>query len=197
MKDFVDTLTDVIIKNEKPRLDSIMQYVSGKIQEDMVALTYSVIDRYYIDYMPPERKYYIRTEEYKTKHNHPKNAKGQFRRKSKTEWSRSKDKSLMSAIQALDASGQPAIGVNRPLDGVFGYQAGVIFDPDYFNQAMHHEHKGFTEWDITENFLFGQHGNGGAIYFTEPHADTVLRDYINAYDSKFDRHYKDACKKFM
>lgn len=197
MKDFVDTLTKVILANERPRLDNIMRYVSGKIQEDMVALTYSVIDAYYQDYMPPDRAYYIRTEEYKAKHDHPKNNKGQFRHKSKTEWSRSKDRSLMSAIKALDDSGQPAIGVNRPLDGAFGYQAGVIFDPDYFSKAMHHEHKGFTEWDITENFLFGQHGNGGAIYFTEPHADIVLRDYLDAYKPKFDKHYSDACRQFM
>ena len=29
--------------------------------------------------------------------------------------------------------------------------------------------KGFSEWDIVENFLFGQHGNGDAIHFTTPH----------------------------
>ena len=197
MKSFVDALADLIISNETPRLEKIMQEVAQKIQGDMVGLTYSIIDAYYQDYMPPDRAYYIRTDEYKAQHNHPKDKKsGQFKRKNKSEWSRSKDKSLISAVKALGDSGQPAIGVCRPLDGISGWQAGVIFDPDYFEKAMYHENKGFTEWDIVENFIFGQHGNGAAIHFTEPHADIILRNYINSYKTKFDKYYNDACKKF-
>lgn len=196
MKSFADLIADKIISNELPRLEKIMQYTAQKIQGDVIGVTYAVIDAYYQDYMPPERAYYIRTDEYRANNNHPKDKKsGQFRRKNKTEWSRSNDVSLMSAIKALGESGQPAIGVCRPLDGRLGYQAGVIFDPSYFNQAMHHENKGFSEWDIVENFLFGQHGNGDAIHFTTPHADMVLRNYLNSYKSKFDKHYNDACRK--
>lgn len=197
MKDFASTFADLIISKEKTRLNDIMQYVANQIQRDVIDVTYATLDAYYQDYMPPDRAYYIRTDEYKAKHNRPKDKKsGQFKRKNKTEWSRSSDKSLMSAIKTLGESGQPAIGVCRPLDGMFGYQAGVVFDPDYFERAMHHENKGFTEWDIVENFLFGQHGNGEAIHFTEPHADMILREYINSYKTKFDKHYNDAFKKF-
>lgn len=195
MKDFANTLIDLIIENEMPRLNKVMRYVAGKIQEDFIGVTYRLIDAYYADYMPPERAYYIRTDEYKSKHNNQRNKKGQFRqKKSKAEYDRGRDKSLMSAIKALDASGEPAIGVCRPIEGTNGYQAGVVFDPDYFNKNMQHTYKGFTEWDITENFLFGQHGNGEAIHFTEPHADIVLRDYLNSYKTRFDKHYNDALK---
>lgn len=194
MKDFASTFADLIISQEKTRLNDIMQYVANQIQKDVIDVTYATLDAYYRDYMPPDRAYYIRTDEYKARPR-AKDKKGQFKRKTKTEWSRSSDRSLMSAVKALGESGQPAIGVCRPLDGMFGYQAGVVFDPDYFEMAMHHENKGFTEWDIVENFLFGQHGNGEAIHFTEPHADMVLREYINSYKSKFDKHYNDAFKK--
>ena len=61
---------------------------------------------------------------------------------------------------------------------------------------MRHEHKGFTEWDIVENFLFGQHGNGEEIHFTENYADIELRNYLNSYKPKFDKHYHNALKKF-
>lgn len=197
MKDFADALADLIIGIEMPKLDSIMKEVAEKIQGDVVGVTYHLIDAYYADYMPPERAYYIRTEEYKARHNNQRNKKGQFRqKKSKAEYDRGRDRSLATAIKALSASGQPAIGVCRPIDGAIGYQAGVLFDPGYFKNNMQHTYKGFTEWDIAENFLFGQHGNGEAIYFTEPHADKVLRDYINSYKPRFDRHYNNACKKF-
>ena len=197
MKDFTDIIADNIISQELPKIEKIMQYVAGKIQGDLIGVTYAVIDAYYQDYTPPERAYYIRTDEYKANNNHPKNKKnGQFRKKNKSEWSRSNDISLMSAMKTLGESGQPAIGICRPLDGRFGYQAGVVFDSNYFNNIMHHENKGFREWDIVENFIFGQHGNGKVIYFTEPHADIVLRDYLNSYRPRFDKHYNDACKKF-
>ncbi len=194
MKSFTDALTNIIMENEIPRLDKIMQEVAQKIQMDMVNVTYGLIDAYYQDYKPD---YYIRTDNYKAKYGHPKDKKsGQFRKKNKEEWKRASDISLASAIKALGESGQPAIGVCRPIDGMWGYQAGVIFDPNYFNKAMYHEQKGFTEWDIVENFLFGQHGNGKAIHFTEPHADIVLKGYIDSYKTQFDKHYNDACKKF-
>ena len=195
MESFTDTLVDLIMTKEKPRLTNIMQYIAKNVQKDLIGVTRAVIDAYYQDYNP---EYYIRTDDYKAQHLHPINKKnGQFRPKNRTEWNRSKDKSLRSAIQALTEGDQPAMGICRPLDGIFGYQAGVLFDPNKFKSTMHHEHKGFTEWDITENFLFGQHGNGEAIHFTEPHADIVLRNYIDSYKTKFDRHYNDACRKFM
>lgn len=194
MNEAIDAIIDHIISIHTPRLEKVMQYVAERIQDDVIDVTYSIIDAYYKDYMPPERAYYIRTDEYKSNYNHPKNKKGQFRRKTSKEWSGTNDISLKTA---LAESGQPGIGVCRPLsDGRFGYQAGVVFDSSYFNAAMHHENKGFNEWDIVENFLFGQHGNGKAIHFTEPHADIILKNYINSYRPKFNQHYDTALTKF-
>ena len=195
MKDFADTLADFIIETERPRLNGVMKYVAEKIQQDMIGQTRALIDAYYQDYMPPEREYYVRTDEYHAKHMHPKNKKGQYRPKTKTEWRRSKDKSLRSAIEALATGDQPAMGICRPMTGEWGYQAGVLFDPGKFEGVMYHEQKGFEEWDIVENFLFGQHGNGSRIYFSDPYADIVLRNYIQSYKTKFDKHYKDALAK--
>ena len=62
MKNFANTLADIIVENETPRLDNIMQEVSKKIQGDVVAVTYNVIDFFYQDYKP---QYYIRTDDYK------------------------------------------------------------------------------------------------------------------------------------
>lgn len=193
MKGFADYLAEFIIETERTKIDKIMHYIAERAQNDLVLTTYSILDAYYQDYMPPERAYYIRTDELK----HKKSKKsGKFAKKSKTEQKRANDISLMTAMKALNESGQPAIGVCRPLEGAWGYQGGVLFDPDYFNGAMKHSQRGFDEWEITENFLFGQHGNGAAIHFTEPHADILLRQYIEQYGARFDMHYRDACKKF-
>lgn len=198
MKGFTNALTDLIIETEMPRLNNIIKEVAKKIQGDMVAVTYSVIDAFYEDYQHSDGRVYIRTDEYKAKHNNQRDKKGQFRyKKSAMEYKRGRDVSLMSAVKAMETSGQPAIGVCRPLDGMFGYQAGVVFDESYFQKKMKHSVKGddFTEWDIVEDFLWGVHGNE-AVYTTTPSAGWTLYDYIKSYKPKFDRHYNNACKKF-
>ena len=203
MRNFADVLADVIVETEKTRLNDIMKYVANQIQNDVVAVTYNVIDAFYADYTQPPRVY-IRTDEYKKKHNLDQNGrkhdkKGHLSKMSKTEIKRKSDKSLMSAIKDLNESGQPAIGVLKPIDGTIGYQAGVLFDEDYFNNAsgMRHSVKGknFTEWDIVEDFLWGVHGNE-SVYTTTPSAGYVLSQYIDTYQSRFDKHYKDALRKF-
>ena len=196
MKNFANTLADIIVENEIPRLDNIMQEVSKKIQGDVVAVTYNVIDFFYQDYKP---QYYIRTDDYKKRFNNQRNKKGQFKPKSsEMQYRRGSDVSLRKAIKAMGDSGQPAIGVNQKLDGLFGYQAGVVFDEDYFTKKMKHSVKGsdFTEWDIVEDFLWGVHGNEN-VAVTTPSAGWALYDYINSYKPIFDRHYNDACKKFI
>ena len=198
MKDFANALADTILKNEAPKLDKIMRYVAERAQEDIVQVTYTAIDAYYQNYSPV---YYIRTDILSQR---KRGDNGKFVKKLKKERKRDTkrygDISLQTAVKALGESGQPAIGICKPLDDGIGYQAGVVFDPDYFQKNMKHSIKGFTEWDIAENFLFGQHGNGSATSavteFTQPYADIVLRDYINSYKSRFDKHYRDACKKF-
>lgn len=196
MKDFTETLVNTIIERETPRLNNIMQEVAKKIQGDVVAVTYSAIDMFYQDYSP---EVYIRTDDYKKRHNNQRKKNGQFRqKKSAMEYKRGRDVSLKSAIKTMEASGQPAIGVCRPLDGIFGYQAGVVFDESYFEKRMLHSVKGsnFTEWDIVEDFLWGVHGNE-SVHTTDPSAGWALYEYIDSYKPRFDKHYNDACKKFI
>lgn len=204
MKDFVNTLTDLITQNELERLDNIMYDVAKNIQADIVSTTYTVIDAFYQDYTKADGRKYIRTDEYK----HPRKD-GKFRTKKKKEGytpRRANDVSLKSAIKN-EKNNEPAIGVCRPLDSFenrFGYQAGVKFDEQYFLDNMKHWNTGsraggayeFTEWDIVEDFLWGVHGNE-AVYTTTPSAGLVLYDYLHSYKSKFDKHYKNACKKFI
>ena len=195
MKDFTNDLVNLIVSNEKPRLDNIMREVAEKIQGDMIAVTYSVIDAFYQDYSP---QVYIRTDSYKAKHNNQRDKNGRFKNKSSDmEYKRGRDVSLMSAIKNMKASNQPAIGVCRPLDGEFGYQAGVVFDESYFSKKMQHSVKGnnFSEWDIVEDFLRGVHGNE-SVATTTPSAGRILYEYLNSYKPRFDMHYNNACKKF-
>ena len=194
MKNFVNDLANLIMENERERLDNIMYEVAKKIQGDVIAVTYNVIDAFYQDYTRADGRIYIRTDEYK----HPQGKGGKFRNKKRSEWNslRNSDVSLRSAVKAKDG-GQPAIGVCKPSEMGFGYQAGVTFDENYFEKAMKHSVKGdnFTEWDIVEDFLWGVHGADG-VYETTPSAGWALYEYINSYKSRFDKHYKDACKKF-
>ena len=194
MKSFADELKTLIGEQEAKRLDNIMYEVAQKIQGDVVAVTSNVIDAFYEDYTRNDGREYIRTDEYK----HPHGRGGKFRYKKRNEWNsiRNNDISLRSAIKMME-NNAPAIGVCRPLDGVYGYQAGVIFDEGYFTKRMKHSVKGdsFTEWDIVEDFLWGVHGADG-VHNTTPSAGLVLYDYINSYKTRFDKHYKNAIKKF-
>lgn len=194
MRAFTDDLVTLIGQKEAERLDNIMYEVAQKIQGDVVAVTYNVIDAFYQDYTREDGRKYIRTDEYK----HPHGKGGKFRYKKRKEWgsSRNKDVSLRSAIKRME-NGEPAIGVCRPLDGIYGYQAGVIFDEERVASKMKHSVKGenFTEWDIVEDFLWGVHGNE-AVYTTTPSAGWALYEYINSYKPRFDKHYRNAIKKF-
>lgn len=198
MKNFVNSLTDFIIKNERPKLENIMNEVSINIQKDFVNVTYAVIDKFYQDYMPPERSY-IRVDEYREKHRLDKNGRkhnknGSLAKMSETEKRRKKDVSLMSAIKSLDESGNAAIGVCDKLGDLY-YHAGVLFSEKNLASKMRHAIKGknFTEWDIVEDFLWGVHGNDN-VYTTTPSAGWVLYEYLNSYKTRFDMHYKNACK---
>lgn len=200
MKDFEKSLTNLIVNNERGRLSSVLGEVASKIQQDMVATTYGLIDAFYQDYQIPPR-IYIRTDEYKAKHNNQKDKKGRWRpKKSDMEFRRGRDVSLMTAVKSMNADGQPAIGVCKPFDGEDwsnGGYAGVIFDESYFESKMKHSVKGvnFTEWDIVEDFLWGVHGNEN-VHTTTPSAGYALHQYVNSYKPRFDTHYKNALKKY-
>ena len=115
-----------------------------------------------------------------------------------TKEARRNDISLRSAMTAM-IGGQPAIGIARG-DYANGYIAGVCFDESYFDSAMKHSVHGdyFDEMDIVSNFLFSADGDYGYgnIASRSPSAATELENYLNNYDAKIDKYYKDACKKF-
>ena len=195
MKNFVNSLTDLIIENEKERLNEIMYEVAQNVQKDVIEVTYKLIDAYYSDYTHDMGRVYIRTDEY----HRPRGKNGRFKQKTNktSKINRSSDVSLRSAIKALE-NGEPAIGVCRPLDGSFGYQAGVVFDEEKLVSKMKHSVMGanFQEWYIVENFLAGVHG-ADDVYITAPSADMILDNYIYSYHSNFDKHYKNALNKHV
>ena len=196
MKNFVNSLTDSIIEGERERLDKIMYEVAKNVQSDVVEVTYRLIDAYYSDYTHDKGRVYIRTDEY----HRPRNKSGRFKQKTDkaSKSARSSDVSLKSAIKALE-NGEPAIGVCRPLGGgLFGYQAGVVFDEEKLVSHMKHSVMGanFQEWYIVENFLAGVHG-ADDVYITAPSADMVLDNYIYSYHGNFDKHYRNALKKHV
>jgi hypothetical protein len=190
MKDFTNELVNLIIQNETPRLNDIMQEVSKKIQRDVINKTKSVIDQFYQDYSP---EVYIRVDDYRSTP-----SKRRDKRGNRLVRKRDRNVSLRSTVTKNWDSDQPAIGVCRPLDGILGWESGVLFDEGYFQRHMKHSHKGsnFTEWDIVEDFLWGVHGNE-SVATTEPSAGYELYEFIETYKTKFDRHYNDACKKVI
>lgn len=194
MKDFTNELVNLIIQNETPRLNNIMQEVSKNIQNDVIAKTYEVLDKFYQDYTREEGRVYIRVDEYRATPSKRRDKKG-----NRLVRKRDRNVSLRSAIlNGMMSNDEGAVGVCRPLDGILGWQAGVLFDESYFQRHMKHSHKGknFTEWDIVEDFLWGVHGNE-SIYTTDPSAGYELNEFIETYKPRFDKHYDNACKKFM
>lgn len=87
-----------------------------------------------------------------------------------------------------------------------GYVAGVKFDP---SRMDHGNLPQFREYDIWENFMYGQHGNEDYtapitrqqttrnVYFTNPYAKAVLDKYYSTYDRQIDKHFEDGLKRVM
>lgn len=190
MKDFVNEMVDLIIENEIPRIDKIMNEVTRNIRDDFAQETYRLLDNYYDDYTPI---HYVRLY----------GAKRKLRTKT-TRKPRAGGVSLHAAITRQGADG-PAIGISG---GSFydGYVGGVIFDEDYFKgNSMRHLGKGkdFSEWNIVENFLFAGEGTGygdwrsvSAADYNQHSADAAMNMYMNFYGPILDKHYENALKKF-
>lgn len=193
MQGFHNTITNLIIQNETPRLNGIMQEVSKRIQNDFIEKTKEVVDKFYQDYTQADGRVYIRVDEYRATPSKRRDSKG-----NRLVRKRDRNVSLRSAItNGLMRDDEGAVGVCRPLDGMLGWMSGVLFDESYFQSHMKHSYKGdgFTEWDIVEDFLWGVHGNE-SVYITDPSAGYELYEFINNYKPKFDKHYNDVCKKF-
>ena len=197
MKDFADEVVSLILADVQPKVDGIMRYMANQIQGDFVAVTYRLLDMYYANYSPEQ---YIRTDKLKggLEKNGKKRKNGRYTKTTSAEKARRNDISLRSAMTAM-IGGQPAIGIARG-DYANGYIAGVCFDESYFDSAMKHSVHGdyFDEMDIVSNFLFSADGDYGYgnIASRSPSAATELENYLNNYDAKIDKYYKDACKKF-
>lgn len=87
-----------------------------------------------------------------------------------------------------------------------GYVAGIKFDPSRMN---HGDLSQFREYDIWENFMYGQHGNEDYttpktkqqitrnVHFTTPYAKAVLDKYYGTYDRKVDKYFEEGLKRAM
>ena len=191
MRNFTDDLVDLIIENEIPRIDKIMNEVTKNISIDFARETFRLLDEYYDNYTPIR---YVRVYGDKRK---LRTKKGTTSRKP-----RAGQVSLHAAI-TRGGEDEPAIGV---YGGSYydGYIGGVVFDSNKFQgNGMRHIGKGISEWNIIENFLYAGDGIGvgdwrsvSVAEYSEPSADEAMNMYMNFYGSTFDEHYKNALKKF-
>lgn len=191
MKNFTDDLVNLIIENEAPRIDKIMNEVTRNISMDFAKETFRLLDEYYDNYTPI---HYVRVYGKKRK---LRTKSGKTNRKP-----RAGQVSLHAAI-TRGGEKEPAIGV---YGGSYhdGYIGGVVFDSSYFKgNGMRHIGKGISEWNIVENFLYAGDGIGvgdwrsvSASGYSEPSADEAMNIYMSSYDPIFDMHYKNALKKF-
>lgn len=189
MKDFTNELVDLIIENEVPRIDKIMNEVTKNIQTDFAREVYKLLDQYYDNYTPIR---YVRVYGKKRK---LRTKSGKTTRKPRA--------GQVSLHAAITSGGEdaPAIGVaGGSYDS--GYVGGIVLDADYFRgNGMRHIGKGknFTEWNIVENFMFAGEGGYGDIRsyveYNYPSADAELNLFMNSYGSKVDKYYNDALSK--
>lgn len=191
MNNFADELVNLIIENEKPRIDKIMNEVTKNISIDFANETFRLLDEYYDNYTPIR---YVRV--------YGKKRKLRTKSGSTSRKPRPGQVSLHAAVTRIDSDG-PAIGV---YGGSYdeGYIGGVVFDPSKFQKnGMRHIGKGISEWNIVENFLYAGDGVGvgdwrsvSVAEYNEPSADEAMNIYMDFYGPTFDMHYKNALKKF-
>ena len=191
MRNFTDELVNLIIENEIPRIDKIMNEVTKNISIDFSREIFRLVDEYYDNYTPIR---YVRVYGNKRK---LRTKKGTTSRKP-----RAGQVSLHAAI-TRGGENEPAIGV---YGGSYydGYVGGVVFDSSKFQRnGMRHIGKGISEWNIVENFLYAGDGVGVGDWrsvseaeYNEPSADEAMNIYMDFYGPTFDTHYKNALKKF-
>lgn len=186
MKDFTDQLVDLILENERTRIDKIMKYTTEQVSKDFALVMNRFLDMYYDDYDPTS---YVRVYGKRGKYmNGQKPKGGQI--------------SLHAAVSRNDGSlersgGTLKIGSKEP-----SYVGGIEFDESNFKRnKMKHLGKGISEWDIIQNFLYAGEGVGKGDWravtdYDVPSPDQLMGDYMDKYGPMFDRHYQDALKKF-
>lgn len=84
-----------------------------------------------------------------------------------------------------------------------GWEAGMEFD---YTKMDHGQMPKFREYDIWENFMYGQHGNEDytikrtgeqvirEVYFTRPYARAVLDKYYANYDKQMDKYFDEGVR---
>lgn len=188
MRNFTDELVDLIIENEKPRIDKIMNEVTEKISQDFELVVLRFLDLYYENYDPTS---YVRVYGRRGKHMSGRTPEiGQV--------------SLHAAISRNKNKLKKSGGTLKTGVDQVSYIGGIEFDEANFKKnSMRHFHKGndFSEWNIVENFIYAGDGVGkgdwrSEIDYNYPSFNEVMIEYMNNYGPMFDRHYKNALKKF-
>lgn len=185
MKDFTDQLVDLILENERSRIDKIMQYTTEQVSKDFALVMMRFLDMYYDNYDPTS---YVRVYGKRGKYMSGQKPKpGQV--------------SLHAAVSREKNSIERSGGTLQPANKV-SYVGGIEFDESNFNRnKMKHIGKGISEWDIVENFLYAGEGVGKGDWravtdYNAPSPDELMNNYMDMYGPMFDRHYRDALKKF-
>lgn len=189
MKSFTDKLVDLIMENEKPRLDQIMDDVTKNVSKDFAITMFGLIDKYYENYDPIS---YVRVYGKRGKYMKNRTPKG----------------GQVSLHAAVTRGGENNAAISFSGTNDQGnYVGGIEFDESKFQQnGMRHLHKGISEWNIVENFLFAGDGvtsDMGSlrgdirsyIDYEYPSADFEMMMFMSSYKSKLDKHYKNALKK--
>jgi hypothetical protein len=192
MKDFIDALVEDIVKDTKDDINNKMQKLMQNIVEDLTTETVRLIDKYYQTYAPIR---YVRLHPPRTLRSG----------KEPTGRSRSKGPSL---YRAITRNPNEVLGYMDMMyqDGSPVYIVGLEFDEDDFKgNNMYHAHKGISEWDILEGFLYAGEGKAkgdARSYPTVSHqdynydsADAELNMFINNYDTLFDQHFNKIFRK--
>ena len=202
MKNFTDELVNLILENEKKRLDTVFNEVSKKISIDFANHMFMLLDEYYENYDPHR---YVRVHDKRGKYMQGKTpAHGQ-----------------VSLHAAVTRGGAENADLSKNIDkhyrdGQVSYVGGIEFDSDYFRDNENHmrhttrvtHHKDGTsttrisEWNIVENFLFAGEGVGkgdwrSQISYTHPSADAAMKAYMDSYGPTFDKYYNDALSKTL
>lgn len=188
MKDFTDELVKLIIANEIPRIDKVMDEVTKRISTDFAGVMYGLIDKYYENYDPVK---YVRV--YGKRGKYMKNRKPRA--------------GQVSLHAAITREGENAISFSGG-NYYEGYVGGVQFDESKFQgNGMRHLGKGITEWNIVENFLFAGDGVNSDMEplkgdirsigddYGYPSADSEMMMYMSQYQPRLYKHYNDVLNK--
>ena len=189
MNSLIDALAKDISISAKNDIEKKIPKVMEDIIQDLTEKTVELIDQYYQTYAPIR---YVRLHK-------PRTLRSGREPKGK---SPSKGPSLHTAItrNPREVLGYMDV-MYRDTNPI--YFVGLEFNEDDFKgNNMYHAHKGITEWDIVEGFLYAGEGkaHGDArSYPTVSHQDynydsasAELERYINNYDTLFDMHIKKA-----